>query len=301
MHLDLDALRALDALVRLRSVTAAGRELGITQSATSHALARLRDVFGDPLLVRTPGARAGGMTPTPLAESLAAPVHKILDDVARLAEAHVAFDPRSARRTFTLAMSDGGQLLVLPALLARLAREAPGVSVVVRLPSPEDPRHLASGDVDLVLGRLGGDASALYKQVLIEDELVWVVRRGTHRRVTLAAYARRGRVQIEGRGGDPERLSRALASEGLPPVSTVTVNGLLAALMLVIRTDRVLTTTAETARALASALPIAACAPPVPLGSVAIAQHWHARVHADPAHAWLRGQIKHLCDVRAWR
>src|SRR5690348_7783221 len=98
MHVDLDLLRALEALVRHRSVTAAGRELGLTQSATSHALARLRDAFGDPLLVRTPA----GMEPTTVAEQLVGPVQKILGDVARLVEARGEFEPATARRTFAV-------------------------------------------------------------------------------------------------------------------------------------------------------------------------------------------------------
>jgi DNA-binding transcriptional LysR family regulator len=319
MHVDLDQLRALDALVRLRSVTAAGRAIGLTQSATSHALGRLRAAFGDALLVRT----REGMVPTAMAEELAERARRILADVERLAGSRAVFDPRTARQTFTLAMSDGGQLLVLGPLLDRLAREAPGVTIAVR-PGGGDTAHLLeTGEVALALGGAARAGGSLYQQVLIEDELVWVVRKAarTPTQLSLDAYVARGRVRIarpgsagprstpagsaesiarvDRPGGEP-LLDRALAHAKLPAPATVTVHTLLAALLVVLRTDRVLTMSAQVAHALARVMPIRALPPATPLGTVAIAQRWHARFHADPGHAWLRQQLKQIVDRRAW-
>jgi DNA-binding transcriptional LysR family regulator len=195
-------------------------------------------------------------------------------------------------------MSDGGQLLVLPALLAELAARAPGITVAVRAPAPDAARRLAAGELDLALGRATGEATGLYRQTLIEDHLSLVVRRTPRApRLRLPEIARRGLVRIEGRGGD--QLAQALAAHRPPP--TVTVHSLLAGVMVVIRSERVLVTGAETAFALSRALPIRACDPPTELGGVTISQQWHARLHADPAHVWLRQLVKQLCDRRAWR
>ena len=295
-HIDIALLRALDALVRARSVTAAGRELGLTQSATSHALARLRATFGDDLFVRT----ASGMVPTALAEELAGRARAILADVERLAADRARFDPATARRTFAIAMSDGGQLLVLPALLEDLAAAAPGVTVTVRAPSPHDGRLLATGELALALGApRAGDG--LYRQALLEDRLVWVIRRTPRgpARLSLADYAARGRVRIEGRGPN-QALERALAEAALGPVSTVTVHSLLAAVLIVLRSDRVLAASYETATALAHAMPLRVVEPPLAFGGIPIVQQWHARLHSDRAHAWLRQRIKRLVDRRAW-
>lgn len=294
MHVELDLLRALDALVRHRSVTLAGRELGLTQSATSHALARLRAAFDDELLVRGGSA----MVPTAVAEQLAQRARRILNEVADLTATRATFEPRTARRTFAIAMSDGGQLLVLPALLADLAEHAPGIAIAVRRRSDRDDALLESGELALALG--GPLGARLYRQTLIEDHLVWAVRR-EHRgkaRLSLAEYARRGRVQIALRS-EPA-VDQALAADGLSIVS-VTVHSLLAALMIVLRSDRVLTLSNETARALEDTMRIRVLPTAIELPRVAIGQQWHARHHDDPGHVWLRQRIKHLCDRRAWR
>ena len=292
--LDLDLLRALVALVRLCSVTAAGRAIGLTQSATSHALARLRTAFGDELLVRS----ARGMVATVRAEQLAEHARKILDQVDALARPPGEFDPSTARRTFAIAMSDGGQLLVLPALLEELARDAPSVAIAVRAPGSDDESKLASGELALRLGGHDGGRE-LYRQVLLEDRIVWLVRGRRGRPISLHDYVRRGRVRVARPTAEP-RIERALAAAGLPAPPAVTVQSTLAALLVVLRSERVLTMTAEVSRALARSLPIRVVEPPVALGSVTIAQQWHARVHGDAAHAWLRARIKRITERRAW-
>src|SRR5262245_14541551 len=116
---DLNLLAVLDALLDLRSVTAAARRLGLTQSTVSHALARLRALFGDPLLVRV----GRGMAPTPRAEAIAPALRRALADVRRLVRHEERFDPATTTRAFSVVCPD---LLAafLPDLLGRLAREA---------------------------------------------------------------------------------------------------------------------------------------------------------------------------------
>ncbi len=175
------------------------------------------------------------------------------------------------------------------------------MTIAVRAPGPDDDRLLASGELAL---RVGGERTSpgLYRQTLIEDSIAWLVRaaRRVPRTLSLADYARRGRVRVARRGANP-RVDRALADAGLPPPDTVIVQTLLAAVMVVARSDRVLAVSGELALALSRALPVRMVEPPIALDPISIAQHWHARVHTDPAHAWLRACIKRIADRRVWR
>src|SRR5687767_3262751 len=126
--LDLNLLRALDALLAERHVTRAAARLGITQSAASHALARLRDVLEDALLVRGP---RGTMVPTPRAIELAPAVHRILDELADVLRGDATFDPATATHTFRVGAFDYVELVILPRLVARMARLAPGIGIWV--------------------------------------------------------------------------------------------------------------------------------------------------------------------------
>jgi DNA-binding transcriptional LysR family regulator len=129
--LDLNLLVVLDALLEERHVTRAAARIGLSQPAMSNALSRLRAMFGDTLLLRTPH----GMEPTPRAIALAGPVRQALRQVQRLLDAEEAFDPATCRQGFTLRMSDLLGRLLLPALMTRLRAEAPGVSLdIVHLP-----------------------------------------------------------------------------------------------------------------------------------------------------------------------
>src|SRR5262249_28616023 len=131
--LDVPLLRAFAALCTDRHVTRAAGRLGVTQSALSHTLGRLRRAFGDPLFVRT----QSGAAPTGRAIALEPDVRRLLDDVVRLAAPRAPFDPATLVRTFVVATADLTESIVVPALAATLLRDAPGVDLVVR-PIPED-------------------------------------------------------------------------------------------------------------------------------------------------------------------
>jgi DNA-binding transcriptional LysR family regulator len=123
--IDLNLLLAFEALIEEQSVTQAARRIGLSQPAMSNALARLRRVLDDPVLVRTPG----GMRPTPKAEALAEPIRAALAQLRSALGAPEQFVPRESRRTLRLLTTDYGELLLLGPLLARLAREAPEIRV----------------------------------------------------------------------------------------------------------------------------------------------------------------------------
>src|SRR5687768_6053951 len=170
---DLNLLYALEALLSERSVTRAAAKLGLTQPAMSHALRRLREQLGDPILVR--GSR--GMVPTPRAQDLAISVRRALEEARHTLESESGFEPLTSRRSFTLSTADLGQLLLLPPLLARLTREGPGIDLNVRPLGPL-PEILEEGTIELALGTSVPELPGLYRQTLFAERFVCVVREG---------------------------------------------------------------------------------------------------------------------------
>jgi DNA-binding transcriptional LysR family regulator len=171
---DLNLLLALDALLRERSVTRAGAALGLSQPATSHALAKLRELFGDELLVR----RNHDMEPTALAESLIAPLRDVLGDVEELLWRSRAFDPATADRELAIAMTDFVEATLVPGMLARLPLGG-GLRLRLRPLGGELPeRALADGELDLAIGTMLAPPAAMRVATLYRETFLAIVRRG---------------------------------------------------------------------------------------------------------------------------
>jgi DNA-binding transcriptional LysR family regulator len=295
-RLDLSLLPSLDALLAERSVTRAAARLGVTQSAVSHALAKLRAHYGDPLLVRTPQ----GLVLTERAERLADVVRRTLDALDRADRGEQTFDPSAARRSFTVAMSDYVGLAVLPGLLAHLDRHAPGIDLVVRPVVPEIDHSLEAGTVDLVLAHLRDDSPGLYRQKLVEHRWLSVVRAGhavLGRPMTLKAWAALKHVTVSLRGGRGQ-VDEALARLDVRRRVAVKVPQFALAAFLVARSDLVLTLPEGAARLFASLMPLDVFEPPLALPSIVFWQIWHERNHHDPAHEWLRKVVSDLVSQR---
>ena len=287
---DLNLLVALDALLAERNVTRAARRVGLSQSAMSHTLVRLRRLLEDPILVRA----AGEMVPTARAAELAAPIRESLERIERALDAPEPFDPRTAKRSFTVAAVDFAQLVLVAPLGARLSREAPGIELVVGSPPDDVDRALASGAVDLSLALARGPGSP-HEVELLRERFVCVVRRD-HPRVrkslTKKQLTELPHVMISPRGRGAGAVDRALEREGLARRVPFIVPHFLGAALAVARSELVLTVAERVARTFAGALPIRLLDPPVPVEGFRVAQAWHARQDDDPAHAWLRRTIQ---------
>ena len=295
--LDLNLLVHLDALLAEAHVTRAARRVGLTQSAMSRSLARLRDALGDPLLVRG----ASGLVPTPRAVALAAPLRQHLGALDALIGDAPAFDPATARRGFTILMADYGALL-LPPLLARIRAEAPGVDVVV-LPSVERTgEDLERGEVDLALGpRLPSGAAIVWRRLYHEDFVV-IARKGhpkLRRGVDAATFLALGHVSISpsGRPGSP--VDDALARRGHTRRIAVRVPSFLVAPMVVASSDLIGLLPRSMALHAARSLPLGLHDAPLPFGGVTLELAWHERHRHDPAHAWFRALVEETAKARA--
>jgi DNA-binding transcriptional LysR family regulator len=295
---DLNLLVALDALLAERSVTRAAARVGLTQPAMSHALARLRTLLDDPLFVRTPG----GMVPTPRAEAMEAPIRRALVDIGAAIRDRSAFDPKTAKRAFTIATRDYADLVLLPPLVARLSREAPGVDLHVRT-VPDDWAHaLQQGEVDLVVAPLPGKGpSGVLARKLLDERLVCVMRKGhpdAKKPLGLARYLalRHALVAPQGRAGG--LVDDVLAQKGLRRRVALRVPSFLVVPFVVARSDLVVTLAERVAVTFAESLDLAVLPPPLELSGFSLHLTWHERRAADAGLSWLRGLLLEVTKPR---
>jgi DNA-binding transcriptional LysR family regulator len=289
--LDMNLLVVFDALVAERSVTRAAKRLALSQPATSNALARLRKTLGDPLLVST----AEGMTPTVRGRELAKIVQSALRRIEDALVTGATFEPATSVRSFTVAVSDYGELVVVTELMKLLARVAPGVDLrVTRLGLELPLSDMEDGRIDLTVGLSRGGVRGLYQQRLFHDRLTCVVRerhpilRG---RMTLERFVRLSHVQIETRSAPLGMLDAALARRGKRRTIALHVPHALVAALIVADSDLVATVPERLVRAMTKIAHLRRFDPPVSIAPFAVTQLWHARVHDEPAHRWLRAQV----------
>jgi DNA-binding transcriptional LysR family regulator len=257
----------------------------------SRALGRLRELFGDPLFVRT----SGGMVPTPRAEALAAEVRGLLD-AARALLQPAAFDPAALERTFVIGTSDYLEADLLPKLASALAASAPRVTLSTRPLGDREAalEALQAGRFDLVLGPPASLKSELSSQHLFDDTFLCAVRRDhprIGRRLSLARYLELGHVLIAPRGTPGGPVDSALERLGLSRRVAARTQSFLSAPLLVARTDLLLTGPARLLRSFERLLGLRLLPPPFPLQGFAVHQGWHPRMQDDAAHRWLRALV----------
>lgn len=289
-------LGMLVALVEERSVTRAAERLGLSQSGVSHALARLREQLDDPLLVRT----THGLQPTPRAFAVVERVGQIHEHLEAIVGGSRSFEPQTARRTFTIAADDNMSLCIVLPLLARLRREAPGIDLQVA-PVPHHPQQaLEQGDVDLIINMRESDQPTLRTRLLFGDSFVSAVRPGhaaLDAPLSPAEFAAAEHVVVSTRLPRRSFVDDALARHGLSRRVVLRVHSFIVAAHAAASSDLVLTMPRGLIQAVAARLQLCTFVPPVELPTVQIYQTWHARLHDEPGHVWLRRQIEALVDA----
>lgn len=320
-RIDLNLLVAFDALARERNVTRAAQQLGMTQSALSHALRRLRALLGDPLLVRG----RGGMMLTPRAEALVIPLRSGLVTLERALSQSSAFDPQTARRGFRIATPDLFDVLVLPTLLKRVREQAPGVDLSV---VASDPRKLAdrleTGELDCAVApqvddaRFNPDAAAepgLVRRTLLRDRVICLLRadhpvlqrvggakRGTRKapkrrpraapeRLTLDMYIQLSHLVVSMDDARHGMVDTLLADRGLKRRVALRVAAHYSALRIVAHSDLILTAPSALASLASAEDGLAVLQAPLPIPTHSLNLVWHERFTKDPAHEWLRASL----------
>jgi DNA-binding transcriptional LysR family regulator len=290
--LDLNLLYALDALLHERHVTRAAKRLGMTQSAASHALGRLRSQLGDPLLVRGP---RGQMVPTPRADALATPLRDALAALA-LAVHGASFDPATARRSFRIATGDYAEVVLLPRLVERVAATAPGVDLHAVVLPESTGAALANGAIDgaLLPQRSLAWPSGIYERRLFTEDFTCVVRPGhpvARQKLTLARYCALAHLMVAPGGTPGSFVDDALAKAGKTRRTAVLVPHFLVVPHVIVATDLVATLATRIADATAPLFDLVRLRPPIDVPRFTMALVWHERTHRDPAHRWLREQL----------
>jgi LysR family transcriptional regulator, nod-box dependent transcriptional activator len=291
--MDLNLLVALEALLLERSVTRAAARVGLSQPGMSNALARLRRLFDDPLLVR----RGAGLVPTARADTLIGPVHDALELIRSALRTQTTFDPASERRSFRLSCSDYSVLMLVGPLVRALAAEAPDVQLEVLPRLADAGRALANGDVDLVVEPLEimGEVD-LASLRLWEDRwmcCVWAGNTRVKRPMTLEHYLSLGHLVYSMGGADqPVALpDRHLERRGYERRIELSVESFLLAPFLLQGTDLATLVPERAVPFLRRTGEIRILPAPVELPVLVEMLWWHPRTNADPALAWLRGRI----------
>jgi DNA-binding transcriptional LysR family regulator len=299
--LDMNLLATLDALLAEGSVTGAARRLGLSASAMSRTLARLRSATGDPLLVRA----GRGLVPTPRAAELRDRVHQLTRDVRAVLTPDVShLDVASLERTFTIRANEGFIATLSACLVAAIIEAAPRVRLRFA-PKPEkDARPLREGQIDLEIGVLGAFAPEVRTQALFRDRYVGVARIGhsllSGGDITPERYAACDHVVASRKGEFSGPVDDALNELGLQRTVSVVVPGFPDAMRIARQSDLVALvprsclgnslTSDQAATAGLQSFEL-----PVRTPEIVVSAMWHPRLDADPAHRWLRDAVVSVC------
>lgn len=285
--IDTNLLVVLDALLQEGHVGRASRRVALSPSATSHALSRLRELLGDPLLVRA----GRQLVLTPRATELAPQVRQLMEQMERILRPPETFQPAKLERTFALLTTDHIEFVLLRQLDPRLRAEAPSLILHSRPIGPDAVDELRGGRADLAFGVFSGLPDDISRQDLFTDRFVTLVRKGhpaLARPLTLKRFVEFEHLLIAPRGTATAHIDELLAEQGLKRRVVRTLGTFLSAPFLVSQSDYVVTMSARIAEALVPLLGLRVLATPLPLEPYTLTQIWHRRHDREPAHTWLR-------------
>lgn len=290
---DFNLLITLDVLLQEGSVARAARRLQLSPSAMSRALARLRAVTGDPLLVRA----GRGLVPTPRALELRGRISPLVEEAGAVLRPVEVLEPARLRRTFSLRCHEGFVQNFGAPLMARLSAQAPAVRLHFLSKPAKESGPLRDGSADMEVGVVGGSTGPEIKtQALFRDRFVGVVRAGhplVAREVTPQRYAAARHILVSRRASGGGPIDEALGGLGLRRQIATIVSGFSIAVALAAESDLVASVPAL--HTLRQREGLVSFTLPLDLPDLAVSLLWHPRLDADPAHRWLRALIREVC------
>lgn len=293
-NLDLNLLVVFKHLLKERSVSGAARKLGLTQPAVSNALKRLRSVLNDELFLRT----TKGMEPTPYALQLADPIAHALSTIENTLSHRAEFDLSTSDRRFTLAMTDLGEIELLPPLMDRLEEVAPGVTVsTVRNNADRLPEDMENGHVDLAIGLLPQLKTNFFQQRLFSQRYVCLFHQGhalDKPRVTRAEFYNADHVVVVSAGTGHAKMDEIIENAEERRRVRLLVPHFVAIGHILASTDMIATVPERYARRCAQPFGLRYVDHPVSLPKIDINLFWHAKYHREPGSQWLRQLIFEL-------
>jgi len=297
-RVDLNLLVYLDALLRERNVTRAADQLGLSQPAMSNGLRRLRDLFEDPLLVRT----SDGMTPTERAEELQPVVRELLSTIDKAVQPRSDFDAHTAKRVFRIMASDYAESTLLPRILLRLRESAPGISLDIMTPSDVSFQDVEQGKVDMAINRFDALPQSFHQKDIWQDGFSCLMR-ANHpvlEDFTLDSYLGAQHVWVSktgmgvGVGVNPDDVQRlgwvdeALTRLGKKRHITLFTRHYQAAMLLAEQTDLIVTLPSKAAVLQQDNARVVIKAPPFLIPPIDLKMAWSPLLHHNPAHRWIR-------------
>lgn len=303
--IDLNLFLVFQAIYATRSVTLAGDRLGMTQSAVSNALKRMRERFNDALFVRS----ADGMVPTPVAERLIAPIEEGIACLVQAVDQGRTFEPETSSRTFRIAVNDIGQLVMMPELLSVARGIAPGVRFeTVDVSMAEARQRMLHGQIDIALGSWKLMGPAFYQQRLFDETFVVLMSTtspfGTRERIELDDYLAAEHIAYRPHGTTDSQLQQTLDRAGALDRRRVVLTAAhsLGLSSIVAASGLLLTAPARLAKAMvASRTDLHTADTPFEVMPFEIRQQWHERFHQDSGNRWLRELIFGLFHERSRR
>jgi DNA-binding transcriptional LysR family regulator len=294
--LDLNLIPFLVALDEKRNVSSAARALGVSQPRVSTALGRLREYFNDPLFVRT----SRGMEPTPRALALVPAAREALDRIQKgMVDTH-NFDPVTTADTFSIALSDVGEIVFLPPLLRAFAEVAPRAKLrSVSLPPAGIERGLEGGEVDLAIGYFPDLAgSNFFQQRLFTHRFLCIMRSGhplASGKLTLERFASCGHAVVRAEGRSQEVLENYLERHRIRRRTVLETSHFMSLPFILGKTDLIATVPHAIGYAYAAEhASITYAEPPFTLPRYDLKQHWHRKFNNDPRTTWLRALVASL-------
>jgi DNA-binding transcriptional LysR family regulator len=289
--IDLNLLSVFQEVYRERQISAAARRLGLTQSAVSNALARLRRAFGDELFVRT----AHGMQPTPLAQQMAGPIGAAMAQVALALSQRSRFDPATSGRRFTLAMTDVGEVYFMPVLVERCRACAPHVEIAsIRANGLTLKDDMETGRVDLAIGAFEDVSEALYHRALFRQRFVSMFRKDhplAQGKVDLERFVAAQHLIVDAAQSPYDRINGLLEKAGVTAGARFRVPHFTAVPYIVSTSELVVTVPQKLAESAAAPFGLKWIEPPLALPTLQTNVFWHRRFNHDPGVQWLRGLI----------
>lgn len=290
--IDLNLLLVFDHMLKHKRVSDVAANLGLSQPAISNALARLRRLLGDELFLRTPH----GMEPTPFASELAEPVAFAMGALHTALNHRLLFDPATSTRTFTIAMTDIGEIYFTPPLMDLLSRTAPGVTIsTVRNTAVNLRDEMEAGRVDLAIGLLPQLKTGIFQQRLFMQRYVCIFGRehplARKRSVSLKDFCNAEHVLVKAAGTGHGRADDVIAAQGIARRVRLTVPHFVAVGHILRSTQMIATVPERLAQSIAEPFALVWRPHPVALPEVAINMVWHAKYHRDPGNEWLRATL----------
>lgn len=297
--LEITQLRLLQAIADTGKLSLAADSVGLSQSAASHSIARLRKLSGDPIFIRT-GQR---MICTAYGEQICNASREALQVLSDGLRVIRSFDPATSNRVFSLYMGEVGQIVILPVLLEHLNKIAPRVRLRVhRIPEKNPSTALELGEVDLAIGRITTMTTGFHQRVLMKEEYACIAcneNKFFRNGVTLDTYKSASHAVADSSGMAHWLIDRELASHGIQRKVGLVLPEFLALPFVIPGSELVATVPRRVADKFAEIFPIKTMPLPLAISSYDVLMLWHERAHGDAANQWLRQSLADLFSQSA--